>query len=124
MSVDIKDANEKKIIIAYLKCIGKNKGKYYGFCNNIIYHKWVSIWPEDWKKDVNGRVFKIYDNKFILSKDKYKKGINPPDYYDEYTEYLSEITKWINENYDAKILRMKRNSKRYYIPIDWSAVNN
>lgn len=98
--ISIKDFDEKKMIIGYLKCVSKKENVCYPFNNNWVYHRWLSLWADDFRVDIDGKCLIIYDNKFILSKGKHKKGIKPPKYYDEYTELLSTATQWINDNYN------------------------
>lgn len=104
MSVSIKDIDEKKIMLACfiidmaLKDInGRNKTR--NFDNNTVYKYYSRLFPDDFKCDINGHALKMYDNHFAVSKLEHKRGSEPPVYYDEYTDIVSGITEWINENY-------------------------
>ena len=98
--IKIKNADEKKIILGYLTSQSRRRGgKYTTFVNNNVYYRWIQYWPDDFKVSVNGKCLCMYNNQFVLSKKSYRRGDKPPAYYDEYTDFISGITEWLNKNY-------------------------
>lgn len=109
MSVSVSDIDEKKIMLACfiidreLKDINCRK-RVINFDNNTVYKYYSRLFSDDFKCDINGHALKMYDNHFAVSKLEYKRGSKPPVYYDEYTDVVSSITKWLNENYTFRNL--------------------
>lgn len=97
--VKINDVEEKRLIVAYY--LAKNKKDNNCFSDIKVWHQWTALWSEDFRTE-EGKVFKRYDNQFVLSKKKAKKekheGILIQE-FKEYDDFLAEICQWINENY-------------------------
>ena len=114
MSVSIQDIDEKKIMLACfiidkeLKDINRRK-RLINFNNNTVYKYYVRLFQDDFKCDINVNTLKMYDNRFAVSKSEYNRGSEPPVYYDEYTDIVSSITEWLNENYIFQNLLECRN---------------
>lgn len=102
----IKDLEEKKMIMGYIKVNTKKTNR--PIINNLVFHTWICMWPDDFR--VNGKCPKIYNNQIIQSKRKYKKGIEIPEIYKLYTERITMITNWINDNCDQKKGRRRKSN--------------
>lgn len=107
--VKIKDADEKKMIIAYYKMCS-NKAARNLLCNNSIHATWIMRWRDDFV--VNGKCLKMWHQKFVVSANKSRQGIEPPEYYNEYNEFINDVASWINENFDLNAGR-KNNRRKF-----------
>jgi len=107
--LSIKDAEEKKMVIAYHRLCSK-KEVINLLCNSQVYADWLLRWKADFV--VNGKCLKLWHQKFVESVLKYKKGIDIPEYYKEYNIFINGITNWINDNYNTKLGR-KKNKRRF-----------
>lgn len=81
MSVNIKDAEEKKFVIGYIKNI--HRKKRCPFTNKDIYATWLNLWANDFRIGEQGRCPIMFCEQLVLSKNKHRKGINPPEYYNQ-----------------------------------------
>lgn len=106
--LNIKDADEKKLIINYYK-LGSNKNTQNILCNSSIYTTWLQRWRDDFV--VDGKCLKMFRQKFVVSATKDKRGIEAPEYYQEYNKFIRSVSNWMNANYDKKIGR-KNNRKK------------
>ena len=106
--LNIKDADEKKLIINYYK-LGTIKDNQNILHNSSVYAAWLKKWRDDFA--VDGKCLKMYKQKFVVSVAKHKKGIEAPEYYQEYNKFICSVTDWMNANYDKKIGR-KNNKKK------------
>lgn len=100
MSVNIKDAEEKKLVIGYIKNI--HRKKRCPFTNKDIYATWLNLWTDDFRIGENGRCPIMFCEQLVLSKNKHRKGINPPEYFNQYTEFMDTVREWLNTCYDPK----------------------
>lgn len=107
--IKISDADEKKMIIAYKK-LWSNKATRNLLCKSSIYSAWILRWRNDFV--VNGKCLKMWRQQFVVSANKHRKGIEPPEYYKEYNEFINSVTGWMNDNYEIKQGR-KNNKKKY-----------
>lgn len=107
--VRIKDLEEKKRIIAFYKCL-YNKHPENKFYNSKIYDVWLRMWRNDFV--VDGKCLKMWHQKFVVSANKDRQGIAPPEYYKEYNKFINNVTDWMNSNYEIKQGR-KNNKKKY-----------
>lgn len=57
----------------------------------------------------------MWHQKFVESANKHRKGIEPPEYYNEYNEFINSVTGWMNDNYNKKI--SKKSNKRKFAGI-------
>lgn len=105
----IRDADEKKMIIAYQKLCSNKTAKNL-LCNSSVYSAWIMRWRNDFV--VNGKCLKMWHQKFVVSANKDRQGIEPPEYYKEYNKFINDVTAWMNSNYEIKQGR-KNNKKKY-----------
>lgn len=110
MSVNIKDAEEKKLVIGYIKNIHRKRKN--PFSNKEIYNTWLNFWSIDFRIGEQGRCPIMYAEQFVLSKNKHRKGINPPEHYKEYTAFMDTVRDWVNTYYDPK-KSTRFNAKQY-----------
>ena len=106
--IQIKDLEEKRLIIAEFKCRSKKNAKYtFGW--KSIYFNWGLWWVNDCPRDKHNRPI----NSGILEHPP-KKGINATilEKNAEFLEFLQSVSLWINENYNKKITRSE-NQKRF-----------
>lgn len=107
--IQIKDSDEKKMIIAYQKsCSHKTQRNL--LCNSSVYSEWLLRWRDDFV--VGGRCLKMWHQKFVVSANKHKQGIEPPEFYKEYNEFMNAVTDWINCNREMK-QGMKNNKRKF-----------
>lgn len=99
--INIKDIEEKKLIIAYLICKQKS-----GIGLEHIFRLWTQQWGNDFVTE-NGAKLRMHNHKIIVSKRKLNQGIPLPKCCEEYNLFLDEIYKWMNEKYDDKVGRKK-----------------
>lgn len=99
--INIKDVEEKKVIIAYLIC-----KQCRGVGLEHIFRLWNQRWSNDFVTE-NGTKLKMHNHKIIISKRKLNQGTPLPKCCEEYDMFLDEIYKWINEKYDSKVERNK-----------------
>ena len=111
MSVNIKDAEEKKFVIGYIKNI--HRKKRCPFTNKDIYATWLNLWANDFRIGEQGRCPIMFCEQLVLSKNKHRKGINPPEYYNQYTEFMNTVRDFLNQHYNAK-KSTKSNAKPYF----------
>ena len=111
MSVKIKDAEEKKLVIGYIKNI--HRKKRCPFTNKDIYATWLNLWADDFRIGESGRCPIMFCEQLVLSKNKYRKGINPPEYYNQYTEFMNTVRDFLNQYYNAK-KSTRSNAKPYF----------
>lgn len=107
--INIKDSEEKKMIIAYHKACS-NKAIRNLLCNSNVHAEWLMRWRDDFV--VNGKCLKLWNQKFVESANKHRKGIEPPAYYNEYNEFINNVTGWMNDTYDKKNSR-KCNKRKF-----------
>ena len=100
MSINIKDAEEKKLVIGYIKNI--HRKKRCPFTNKDIYATWLNLWSDDFRIGENGRCPIMFCEQLVLSKNKYRQGINPPEYYKEYTAFIDAVRVLLNTYYNPK----------------------
>lgn len=110
MSVNIKDAEEKKLVIGYIKNIHRKRKN--PFSNKEIYNTWLNFWSIDFRIGEQGRCPIMYAEQFVLSKNKHRKGINPPEHYKEYTAFMDTVRDLFNTFYNPK-KSTKSNAKPY-----------
>ena len=110
--INIKDADEKKMIVGYIKTCSNNAVRN-PLCNSNVYTTWLMRWRDDFA--VNGKCLKMWHQKFVESANKHRKGIEPPEYYNEYNEFINSVTGWMNDNYNKKI--SKKSNKRKFAGI-------
>lgn len=100
--LNISDSEEKKLIVAY--SMARNK-KHVGLEN--VWRQWCIWWKEDFS--VNGGTLRMYDHRFIKSKKKVRERMQSgeTDIHDfkEYDDFLVDLCKWIEANYDETISR-------------------
>lgn len=100
--LDISDLEEKRLIVAYSMARDK---KHVGLEN--VWRQWCIWWKEDFS--VNGGALRMYDHRFVKSKTKVRERIKAgeTDIYDfkEYDDFLVELCKWVEANYDETIGR-------------------
>lgn len=113
--INIKDSEEKKMIVAYIKTCS-NKAVRNLLCNSNVHETWRMRWRDDFV--VNGKCLKLWQQKFVMSANKHRQGIEPPEYYNEYNEFINNVTNWMNDNYDKKIGRKGNRRKFGEILID------
>ena len=107
--INIKDAEEKKMIVGYIKTCS-NKAVRNLLCNNNVHATWLMRWRDDFV--VNGKCLKMWHQKFVVSASKHRQGIEPPDYYNEYNEFINNATNWMNITYDKNMGR-KGNRRKF-----------
>lgn len=107
--IKINDTDEKKMIIAYQKLCSKKTAKNL-LCNSSVYGEWIMRWRNDFI--VDGKCLKMWHQKLVVSANKHKQGIEPPEYYKEYNKLINDVTDWMNSNYE--INQGRRNNKRKY----------
>lgn len=100
MSVNIKDAEEKKLVIGYIKNIHRKKKN--PFTNKEIYNTWLNFWSVDFRIGDHGRCPIMYSEQLVLSKNKHRNGINPPEHYKEYTAIIDTVRELFNTYYNPK----------------------
>lgn len=107
--IPINDSDEKKMILAcyFLKT---NKGIKNLFTNGHIYAYWTKFWHQDFR--IDGKKLRIFRNKFVVSANKDRAGVEPPAYYYEYNAFINSISQWMYENYEKKLGRTN-NRKKY-----------
>lgn len=113
MGVNIKDAEEKKLVIGYIKNIHRKRKN--PFSNKEIYNTWLNFWSIDFRIGERGRCPIMYAEQFVLSKNKHKKGINPPDHYKEYTAFIDTVRELFNTYYNPK--KSTRSNAKPYIKL-------
>ena len=100
MSVNIKDAEEKKLVIGYIKNIHRKEKN--PFTNKEIYNTWLNFWSVDFRIGDHGRCPIMYSEQLVLSKNKHRNGINPPEHYKEYTAIIDTVRELFNTYYNPK----------------------
>ena len=55
----------------------------------------------------------MFCEQLVLSKNKHRKGINPPEYYYQYTEFMNTVRDFLNQYYNPK-KSTRSNAKPYY----------
>ena len=111
MNINIKDADEKKLVIGYIKNI--HRKKRCPFTNKDIYATWLNLWTDDFRIGEQGRCPIMFCEQLVLSKNKHRKGINPPEYYYQYTEFMNTVRDFLNQYYNPK-KSTRSNAKPYY----------
>lgn len=111
MIVNIKDAEEKKLVIGYIKNI--HRKKRCPFTNKDIYATWLNLWANDFRISEQGKCPIMFCEQLVLSKNKHRKGINPPEYYNQYTEFMNTVRDFLNQYYNAK-KSTRSNAKPYF----------
>lgn len=106
--IKIKDIDEKKMIIDYYK-LGSNRNTKNILNNSSVYSTWLERWRDDFT--VNGKCLQMFRQRFVVSANKDRKKIEPPEYYNDYNSFINSVTHWMNANYDKKIGR-KNNRKK------------
>lgn len=107
---NVKDLEEKKLILACHKC-SLGKSKEHLFSNNSIYNDWSRWWIYDCPRKNNGKLAQIYKGNIVCSAAKYRKGQNKEEYI-EFTQLLNSVSQWLYENYNEKVNR-KSNHKMF-----------
>ena len=91
--LDIKDIEEKKLIVAYRVSKSKRLGADH------IWRLWMSSWDNDFR--VKGTPLKMHDHKFIQSNTKRRESANAGEAliqgYKEYDDFLADVYNWIRE---------------------------
>ena len=91
--LDIKDIEEKKLIVAYRVSKSKRLGADH------IWRLWMSSWDNDFR--VKGTPLKMHDHKFIQSNTKRRENANAGEAliqgYKEYDDFLADVYNWIRE---------------------------
>ena len=100
MIVNIKDAEEKKLVIGYIKNI--HRKKRCPFTNKDIYATWLNLWTDDFRIGEQGRCPIMFCEQLVLSKNKHRNGINPPEHYKEYTAIIDTVRELFNTYYNPK----------------------
>ena len=100
MSINIKDADEKKLVIGYIKNI--HRKKRCPFTNKDIYATWLNLWTDDFRIGEQGRCPIMFCEQLVLSKNKHRNGINPPEHYKEYTAIIDTVRELFNTYYNPK----------------------
>ena len=54
----------------------------------------------------------MWHQKFVVSANKHRQGIELPLYHHEYNAFINQATSWINDNYETK--QGRKNNKRKY----------
>ena len=108
--IKINDAEEKKMIIAYQKLCSNKTVKNHLLCNSSVYSEWLVRWRDDFV--VDGKCLKMWHQKFVVSANKHRQGIEPPYYYHEYNAFINDVTNWMNNNYETR--QGRKNNKRRY----------
>lgn len=94
--LDIKDIEEKKLIVAYRASKSKRLGVDH------IWRLWVSSWDNDFR--VKGTPLKMYDHKFVQSKTKAREKVRAGEVltydYKKYDDSLADIYDWISVQID------------------------
>lgn len=107
--IKIYDADEKKMIIAYQK-LCSNRAVQNLLCNSSIYSAWFLRWRDDFV--IDRKCLKMYHQKFVVSANKHRKGIEAPEYYKEYNMFINTVTDWMKRNYEAK--QSRKNNRRKF----------
>ena len=97
--VTISDFEEKMLVVGYIKNINRKKRNLFSV--KSIFGSWLSSWPDDFRIGEEGKCPKIYNEQLVVSKGKYKKGIESPEKFNEYTEFLDYIRDVLNSNYNS-----------------------
>lgn len=98
----VSDLEEKKLIVAFSMA---RDNTHVGLEN--VWRRWCVWWKEDFS--VNGGALKMYDHRFVKSttkaRERRKAGETNIQDFKEYDDFLAEICKWLEENYDKTIGR-------------------
>lgn len=91
--LNIKDVEEKKLIIAYSIARTKNCNAF----EETVWNNWSGKWPKDFKSK-DGKPLKRYNHQCVISKTQAKKaaklGTLTQD-YKEYDDFIIEISEWV-----------------------------
>lgn len=98
--LNISDLEEKRLIVAYSMA---RTSKHIGLEN--VWRQWCTWWRDDFS--VNGWALRMYDHKFVKSKTKARERVRVGEIdiqdFKEYDDFLAELCKWLEENYDKTI---------------------
>ena len=97
--VAISDFEEKMLVVGYIKNINRKKRNLFSV--KSILGSWLSSWPDDFRIGEGDKCPKIYDEQLVVSKGKYKKEIESPGKFEEYTGFLNYIIDFLNSNYNS-----------------------
>lgn len=97
--VTINDFEEKMLVVGYIKNVNRKKRNLLSV--KSIFGSWISNWPDDFRIGEEDKCPKIYNEQLVVSKGKYKKGIESPGKFEEYTDFLDYIRDFLNSNYNS-----------------------
>ena len=100
MSVNIKDAEEKMLIIGYLR--NRCKKDRSTFTNKSVYGTWLNHWADDFKISEHGKCPIMFQEQLVISKSEHMQGNEPPEHYKEYTNFIESVTAMLNRKFDAR----------------------